>query len=215
MSKNTLTANQAAVLDAIAEGFFCTEDEGFSGLFDTFAAGLADRGTIKDKKTAKVVLGQLTKKRILHVDPETDELTLTDAGKYAITEIQAEDDNSEALASAEEAGEYTGHGETFEAEEEAPVEEPEEDLLGTVEKSVTEGDNYTVTEWTEDGKEADVEWTETVFADSSKTLKRRTKVSGAWRTDYWGWEAGSDKKLFTSAKACKMARAYGTFTTAI
>ena len=231
MSKNTLTENQAAVLTAIREGLSVHDDE-FTAVFDTFAADLADRGSLKDKKTAKVVLNQLTKKRLLAVDAETEQLTLTDAGKYAMTEVLFADEPEkleEQKQHLEELEDKFGtpeqrkaHLQSFgqeetPAEEEtpAPVEEEEEDLLGTVEKAVTETDSYTVTEWTEDGKEAPVEWTETTFKDGSKTLKRRTKVSGAWRTDYWGWEAGSDKKLFTSAKASKMARAYGTFTTAI
>jgi hypothetical protein len=211
MSKNTLTENQAAVLTAIREGLSVHDDE-FTAVFDTFAADLADRGSLKDKKTAKVVLNQLTKKRLLAVDAETEQLTLTDAGKYAMTEVLFADEPEKL----EEQKQHLASLETpAEEETPAPVEEEEEDLLGTVEKAVTETDSYTVTEWTEDGKEAPVEWTETTFKDGSKTLKRRTKVSGAWRTDYWGWEAGSDKKLFTSAKASKMARAYGTFTTAI
>lgn len=214
MSKNNLTANQASVLKAIMqENFYISQEDGdFAGAFDTFATDLASAGYLKDKKTAKVVINQMLKKRIFAIDAD-EVLSITDAGKFAYTELIFEG-NPEGLAEQER------HLEEVAVRVAAPAEEADEDLIGeadpvVVETKVTEGEAYTATEWTEDGTEAPVEWTETIFADGSKTLKRRQKVSGAWRTDYWGWEAGSDKKLFTTAKACKMARAYGTFTTAI
>jgi hypothetical protein len=206
MSKNNLTANQAAVLTAILKDGMYIHGDDFSGTFESFTHDLADRGTVKDKKTAKAVVNQMLKKRLFAVDAETDGLTLTDAGKFAYTELIFEG-NPEGLAEQE------AHLEELAEKAESPA---DEDLIGEDPVKVeTSTESYTATEWTEPGDEADIEWTETIFHDGSKTLKRRKKVSGAWRTDYWGTDAGADKQVFTTAKACKMARAYGSFNSAI
>lgn len=73
-------------------------------------------------------------------------------------------------------------------------------------------DTYEVTQWAEEVEGYGVtEWIRTEFTDGSWTLRRRRNVSGAWRTDFWGQEAGADKKVFTTSGAAKKAREAGTF----
>lgn len=55
------------------------------------------------------------------------------------------------------------------------------------------------------------EWIVETFQDNSQVTRRRRQVSGAWRTDFWGYTA-EGKKVPTTSKAAKAAREAGRFT---
>jgi len=112
----------------------------------------------------------------------------------------------QAAAEADEAIQAIVEHSDVEVEEAGSIDAEGNSLTVTTTHST---DTYTVREWT-DGD--DVEWTETDFADGSRTIKRRKKVSGSWRTDYWGAEFKGDAERYTTAKFAKMARAYGSFS---
>lgn len=212
-----LTANQEAVirtiLDATHQGQFIGSDGEFGVWFDTLAKEAVAHG-VKDLKQARVTVNQMIKKNLFKVDTTIEEgsswLALTDAGKEALTQVllPKAEESEEDLLGTQDVEEGTPEDEVAEALAEIEA-EAEEDLVGDVRGEVqTETENYTVREW-HDGD--DVEFTETLFKDGSRTLKRRKKVSGSWRTDYWGAENAADKDAYTTAKLAKMARAYGQF----
>lgn len=201
------TENQTAVLSNLdfSEGMW----------FDT-AAELADvRQLVKDKKTARVVLNQLIKKGTLVADTTVEEgstwLELKEApepwfrSETAPVEEEEEEEAEEDLVGTQDVEPGTPEDEVADAI--AEIEAEEEDLVGDV--ATTHTENYVVREWTDAD---DVEWTEVTFPDKSHALKRRKKVNGAWRTDYWGAEFEGDKETYTTAKRFKMAKAYGSFT---
>lgn len=214
MSKNSLTANQASVLRTVLAKSKGSDSDyiqnGEIGMwFDDLAIDSTEYG-IKDKKQARVTINQLIKKGLFKVDTTVEEgsswLELTDAGKEGLTEV--------LLPESEDVDDLVGdiradveEGTPEDEIEDAIAELEEEDLVGNVETAHTE--NYTVREWT-DGD--DTEWTEITFGDNSRVIKRRKKVSGSWRTDYWGAEFEGDKETYTTAKRFKMAKAYGSFT---
>ncbi len=196
-----LTENQTAVLTNYS----------FEGgrWFDSVAGDLVTLGIIAKKQQAKVTLNQLIKKGLMTVDTTVEEgsswITLSTLGQEIAADfapVEAEEDD--LLGDVEEALQDVLEGTPADEVEEALAEIEAEEVV----HAVTATETYTATEWTD---EKDVEWIETIFLDGSKTLKRRQKVSGSWRTDYWGTEAGAEKQVFTTAKAAKMARAYGTF----
>lgn len=216
MNDIKLTENQEALLariDLIAEGAW----------FDEVVTQAFEQEVIKTKLQAKATLNQLIKKGILAVDTTKEEgsswVTLTDLGGDVIggviTDLGiAAEEVLDGLANEEEDEDLLGDL-VVEAEEE--LEEEEEDLLGDTgeidlvvkEQVVSHTENYTVNEWVDT---EDTEWTETLFADGSRTLKRRRLVSNAWRTDYWGAEFSGDSERATTAKLAKLARANGHFT---
>jgi hypothetical protein len=224
----TLTENQVLLLNGIHDAQF-SEGPEFGAWYDDVVTQAFEKGIIKTKQQTKATLNQLIRKKVLDVDTTKEEgaswLTLTVAGGDALAALQdasdedapdedvAEDDDDEDLLGD------TGAIEIVPAA--APEEDEEEDLLGveaaevetisdsiTQEQVVSHTENYTVNEWTDAD---DTEWTETIFADGSHTLRRRRKVSDSWRTDYWGAEFSGDKEKATTAKLCKMARAAGHF----
>lgn len=228
MNDIKLTENQEALLariDLIAEGAW----------FDEVVTQAFEQEVIKTKLQAKATLNQLIKKGILAVDTTKEEgsswVTLTDLGGDVIggviTDLGiAAEEVLDGLADEEEDEDLLGDV----TEEEVRVgrvileqvaaaeeEEEEEDLLGDTgeidlvvkEQVVSHTENYTVNEWVDT---EDTEWTETLFADGSRTLKRRRLVSNAWRTDYWGAEFSGDSERATTAKLAKLARANGHFT---
>lgn len=162
--------------------------------YDDVVFEATDRQLVKDRPTARRVLDQLIKKGTLTADTTVEEgstwLELKGSEEWFFS---AADDTEVILGQDVIAG--------------TPEDEVEEALAEL--EVVTHTENYEVREWKdEDG----TEWTETIFADKSRTLKRRKQVSGQWRTDYWGSEYEGDNERYTTAKLAKMARAYGTFT---
>lgn len=216
-----LTENQTAVisyiLGATRSGQYIQDGE-FGVWFDSLAKEAASGGFIKDVKQAKVTLNQMIKKNLFKVDTTIEEgsswLELTDAGKEALTQVLLPEEDAEELVGDIRADVEPGTPEDevedaiAELEEEAAPAEADEDLIGEVTTTQTETGG-TVREWTDAD---DVEWTEIHFSDGSRAIKRRKKVSGSWRTDYWGAEFEGDKETYTSAKRFKMAKAYGFFT---
>lgn len=216
MNDIKLTENQEALLariDLIAEGAW----------FDEVVTQAFEQEVIKTKLQAKATLNQLIKKGILAVDTTKEEgsswVTLTDLGGDVIGGIItdlgiAAEEVLDGLADEEEDEDLLGD---LVVEDEEELEEEEEDLLGDTgeidlvvkEQVVSHTENYTVNEWVD---AEDTEWTETLFADGSRTLKRRRLVSNAWRTDYWGAEFSGDSERATTAKLAKLARANGHFT---
>lgn len=187
-----LTAKQTALLTAIAENkvdFF--EDglvEGSNGWSDVLTSQLI--GIVADTaKGVAQVAKSLDKKGLLVSDGNT------------------EDGESWFITAAGEAW----FAENFPAEtEEAATEEISADT--TVAEVETPEGEAIVTEWTAAGMEDTVYWTEIKFADDSRTIKRRQKVSGAWRTDYWGAEFAGDKERMTTSAKVKDALRKGNFT---
>ncbi|MDQ5840909.1 MAG: hypothetical protein M3537_07165, partial [Chloroflexota bacterium] len=99
--------------------------------------------------------------------------------------------------------------ETVAEEPTAPETAPEPETAAPTAEEL----GYTVEEWDEETDEWGTQfWIQTVFADGSMTLRRRRKVSGAWRTDFWGQAAGAEKRVFTTSGAAKAARAAKKFT---
>ena len=231
-----LTNNQVTVLRTVLKkskgGDADYIQNGEIGMwFDDLVIDSVENG-LKDKKQARVTVNQLIKKGIFRADTTVEEgstwLEMPDAGKEALTEALFANDPEELerqkahLASLEQTDEDvddlvgdiradvmegTPEDEVEDAIAEIEAEDEDEDLVGTVETTHTE--NYTVREWTDAD---DVEWTEITFGDKSRVIKRRKKVSGSWRTDYWGAEFEGDKETYTTAKRFKMAKAYGSFT---
>lgn len=234
MKDYKLTENQTNVL------FNITLDEG--AWFDAAALQAAEANAVKDARQGKVILNQLIKKGVIAVDTTVEEgsswLTLTSLGGEIIGDLitQAGLDTEEVLApepDAEEDEDLLGDVSVDEDEDllgdiqadviegtpanevaDALAELYEQQSAGDVDtvshdQVVSHTENYTVNEWADADE---TEWTETIFADGSRTLKRRRLVSDAWRTDYWGAEFSGDKERATTAKLAKMARAYGRFT---
>lgn len=196
------TENQTAVLANI--------DLSAGIWFDSLVNDIAAQGLNKDKKQARVTVNQLIKKGTLVADTTVEEgstwLELKEAPEPWFRSETLPEEGAEEVEDiiGQDVEEGTPADEVADAIAEI---EAEEDLVGTVETTHTE--NYTVREWTDAD---DVEWTEISFGDKSHALKRRKKVNGAWRTDYWGAEFEGDKETYTTAKRFKMAKAYGSFT---
>jgi len=192
------TENQTAILAGV--------DLSDGSWFEDIVTTVAEQGLNKDKKQARVTLNQLIKKGTLGVDTTKEEgeswVYLQETEPWFRSEQGLPEEAPAEEASEEDEEDLIGevHEDEPEAAEEAPS--AAADVTKTVE------DNYTVREWTD---EHEVEWTETVFNDGSRTIKRRKKVSGSWRTDYWGAEFEGDAERYTTAKFAKMARAYGNF----
>ena len=187
MTSIQLTAKQTALLTAIAENkvdFF--EDglvEGSNGWSDVLTDQLT--GIVADTaKGVAQVAKSLDKKGLLKSDGNT------------------EDGESWFITAAGEAW-FT---ENFPKAEEEISETTKVDEIGT-----PEGEAVVVT-WETAGMEDTVYWTEVKFADDSRTIKRRQKVSGAWRTDYWGAEFAGDKERLTTSAKVKEALSRGNFT---
>lgn len=189
-----LTAKETAVMQAIADSAidFWRDgglEEGANGWADVTTSTLANHPTYEVSKTPRgvaSVLNSLCKKGLMYSDLGDDDAA------YYLTEL-----------GAEVARELHG-GEVVEVEEisadttVAEVETPEGEAV--------------VTEWTTEGTEDTVSWTEVTFPDASRTIKRRQKVSGAWRTDYWGAEFAGDKERLTTSARVKEALRKGNFT---
>jgi hypothetical protein len=184
-----LTAKETALMQAIADGdidFF--RDGGleagancWSNVLTGWLAGSTKYLVSDTERGVASVAKSLCKKGLLETDGAGDDAA------YYLTEL-----------GAEVARELHG-------------EEAEEVFTGTVAEVETPEGEAIVTEWTTEGTEDTVSWTEITFPDASRTIKRRQKVSGAWRTDYWGAEfAGDAERLTTSAKV-KEAIARGNF----
>jgi hypothetical protein len=232
MNDIKLTDKQSLLLTYLAaatqEGLYLAEDGTFGVWFDTLVEDAAS--TVGTKAQAKAAINQLVKKRVFEVDLTVEEgsawLLRTALGKDILDtfgesdedllgdvepEAAATDDDEDLLGDIQaDVLPGTPLNEVAEALEELYAQEHEGDFDTIVkEQVVSHTENYTVNEW----KDADdTEWTETIFADGSRTLKRRRLVSEAWRTDYWGAEFSGDKERATTAKLAKMARAYGSFT---
>lgn len=211
------TENQTAVLANI--------DLSTGVWFDTLVNDIAAQGLNKDKKQARVTVNQLIKKGTLVADTTVEEgstwLELKEAPEpwfrsETLPSEDADDLVGDIRADVEEGtpedevedaiAELNVHTQVADVLD-AKAKEIDEDLIGEV--ATTHTENYTVREWT--GAD-EVEWTEVTFPDKSHALKRRKKVNGAWRTDYWGAEFEGDKETYTTAKRFKMAKAYGSFT---
>ena len=195
-----LTAKETALLQAIADGQIDFFDDGLvagsNGWSDVLTDTLAGRTDYIVSKTARgvaTVAASICRKGLLTSD-NNDE----DGASYYITEAGA------VVLQAMLAESKTGKFYT------APVEEISEttkvDEIGT-----PEGEAVVVT-WETAGMEDTVYWTEVKFADDSRTLKRRTKVSGSWRTDYFGAEFMGDKERLTTSAKVKEALSRGNFT---
>lgn len=185
------TENQTSILAGI--------DLTQGAWYDDVASLAVDRGLVKDRTTARRVLDQLIKKGTLTADTTIEEgstwLEVKDGERIPVAaEVEEED------LIGQDVEEGTPADEVADAIAEIEAERPE---------VVTHTETYEVREWEdEDG----TEWTETIFSDKSRTIKRRKQVSGQWRTDYWGAEYEGDKERYTTARQAKAARAYGTFT---
>lgn len=198
MSK--FTENQTSILGGI--------DLTRGAWYDDVASLATDRGLVKDRTTARRVLDQLIKKGTLAADTTVEAGSTwleVKAAEEWFASGPAEEVEEDLLGVQQDVLEGTPADEVADA-----LQEIEEEETGKpIEQVVTHTENYKVNEWTtEDG----TEWTETVFSDNSRTIKRRKQVSGQWRTDYWGAEFEGDKERYTTARQAKAARAYGTFT---
>lgn len=226
------TDNQTAILYGI--------DLSEGAWFDDVVNKAAAESLNKDKKQARVTLNQLIKKGTLAVDTTKEEgsswLTVLAPEDWFAGYRPSEEEEDDLLGdveipdTVEPAEDLLGDSDDEDLLGDSDV----EDLLGDVsadvpttpsgvlllgvetdtdtvtkDQVVTHSEHYTINEWTDADE---VQWTETVFADGSRTIKRRRLVSDSWRTDYWGAEFTGDKERATTAKLAKMARAYGSFT---
>lgn len=211
-----LTPKQTALLTAIGRSEFSFFDDGVaagSGIWSEVLTGECGPEIAANPKGAARVAGSLVKKGLLasFVDAEENDtwFELTEAGAELANELAATQIDLTPVAEVEEEPAQTELdlddladliGETVE-EEELDVTEENRFVVG-------EGDEpFVAKETDEDG----TEWTRTTFEDGSYTLKRRRQVSGAWRTDYWGCESGSDKEVFCLSRDAKAALAAGSF----
>lgn len=197
-----LTAKETALLTAIAEGKVSFFDMGLVAGSNCWSDVLTDEltGIVSDSARGVArVAGSLCKKGLLESDLLSDE----DGASFYITE----------------AGE-AWFAENF-PKEEAPVEEAaaevteEEAHIGRVileQAAAAEEVAPAAAEVTEHTDTDGAEWILTTFADGSYTLRRRRQVSGAWRTDFWGQAAGTEKRVSTTSKAAKAALEAGRFT---
>jgi hypothetical protein len=212
MSETKYTENQTAILANV--------DLSNGAWFDNLVNDIAAKGLVKNKQQAKVSLNQLIKKGTLSADTTVEEgstwieLKVTEPWFRSETspaeEAPAEEEDDLLGLIQQDVIEGTPADEVADALAEIEAEETGEDVDTVVaEQSKTVTENYTELEWTD---HEGTEWTETTFNDGSRTLKRRKKVSGSWRTDYWGAEFAGDKERYTTSKFAKMARAYGAFS---
>lgn len=208
-----LTPKQTALLTAIGRSEFSFFDDGVaagSGIWSEVLTGECGPEIAANPKGAARVAGSLVKKGLLDsfVDAEENDtwFSLTAEGAELALELAGRTVDAEGTHSP--------------VVEEAPVQEELElddlaDLIGetpAAEVVVGEDDQpFVAKEEDEDG----TQWTRTTFGDGSYTLKRRRQVSGAWRTDYWGCESGSDKEVFCLSRDAKAALAAGSFAASL
>lgn len=214
MNNIKLTAKQTALLTAIGRNEFTFFDDGIaagSGTWSDVLTGEAGPEVAANPKGVARVAGSLVKKGLL-ASSEQEEGTwfeLTEAGAELANELAATQIDLTPVVEAEEAP----------VQEELEIELDDligetvaEDELDVTEENRFEDDQpFVAKEEDEDG----TEWTRTTFGDGSYTLKRRRQVSGAWRTDYWGCEAGSAKETFCLSRDAKAALAAGSFTASL
>lgn len=170
----------------------------------TDAVEEADEDLLGDVDTSRLVSGP---------DPVISESAALQQDLRSTHTVPApeEDDDEDLLGDIQaDVIEGTPADEVADALEELYAQESEGDVdKVVVEQVVTHTEMYTVNEW-EDAE--GTLWEETIFADGSRTLKRRRLVSNSWRTDYWGAEFSGDKEKATTAKLAKGARVTGHFT---
>lgn len=214
MNNIKLTAKQTALLTAIGRNEFTFFDDGIaagSGIWSDVLTGEAGPEVAANSKGVARVAGSLVKKGLL-ASSEQEEGTwfeLTEAGAELANELAATQIDLTPVVEAEEAP----------VQEELEIELDDligetvaEDELDVTEENRFEDDQpFVAKEEDEDG----TQWTRTTFGDGSYTLKRRRQVSGAWRTDYWGCEAGSSKETFCLSRDAKAALAAGSFTASL
>jgi hypothetical protein len=224
------TDNQTAILYGI--------DLSQGAWFDDVVNQAAAESLNKDKKQARVTLNQLIKKGTLAVDTTKEEgsswLTVVAPENWFAGYRPYEEEEDDLLGDIEVPDTPAQAEDLLGDSDEDLLGDDDEDLLGDVaalvpttpegvllvgvetthdtvtkDQVVTHSEHYTVNEWVDADE---VQWTETLFSDGSRTIKRRRLVSDSWRTDYWGAEFTGDKERATTAKLAKMARAYGSFT---
>ncbi len=200
MTSIQLTAKQTALMQAIADGgidFF--RDGGlnagancWSNVLTSWLAGSTQYAVSATETGVSSVAKSLCRKGLLETDGAGDEASyyLTEAGAEVARELHGEE------------------AEAFQAEVDATIADSEALLAAKAVPVHEDTETYTTNEWTE----GDAQWTETIFNDGSYTLRRHRQVSGAWRTDFWGKEAGAEKKALTTSAKAKAARVNGTFT---
>lgn len=202
MAQAKLTRKQTALLTAIGDSYFSFFDDGIvagSGIWhDCMSdeiAGNDHYDVSASPKGVVTIAAALVRKGYLRIENQEE------GDWVALTELGAE--KARELAGTTEATPETAET----APETAPVpEQGELDLIGEAPAETAE-ENFSVEEWEDEG----TEWIRTTFSDGSYTLRRRRRVSGSWRTDFWGAEAGALKQKATTSRAAKAARAEGRF----
>lgn len=186
-----LTTKETTLMTAIADNFFSFFDGGLvahdSGIWTECMTeeimGTSRYDVSNTQRGVASVINSLGRKGLL---------VTTDRGDGAWTE----------LTEAGQAWVEAHNGET--AEEVQEVASAAKHPGETTEVTET----FAVAEWAE---EDETEWIVTTFADNSNTLRRRRKVNGAWRTDFWGTTADG-KKVSILSRDAKAAREAGKFT---
>lgn len=204
-----LTKKQTALMTQIGSNGFSFFDDGIvedSGIWSDALTGEAGPEVSDTAKGAGRVAVSLVKKGLLKSEEAEDGtwFELTAEGAAVANELAGNTEQApvEKLVLS---------GEMVEVEVEVDSEPVDtiEELIGSAEDEDPEGEDELVVTVTID--ENGAEWTRTVFPDLSYTLKRRQKVSGAWRTDYWGCEGVGEKERFCLSRDVKAAIARGSF----
>ena len=214
MNNIKLTAKQTALMTQIGQRQFSFFDNGItenSGIWSEVLTSESGPEVAANAKGAARVAGSLVKKGLLASFVDTEEndtwFYLTAEGADLANELGATQMDLTPVQDELE-------GITLEDVDAAlAMLDEEEELVGEVtEENRFEDDQpFVAKEEDEDG----TQWTRTTFGDGSYTLKRRRQVSGAWRTDYWGCEAGSSKETFCLSRDAKAALAAGSFTASL
>lgn len=215
-----LTAKETALMTQIAKGQFSYFDEGLvagSGIWSDALTHEAGAAVSSSARGAATVMSSLCRKGLLHSDQgaylsESTEdgawVELTEAGQAWIEEFNGETqaEATERILAERAAAKEELVFDTTQAE----VIYEEIDGVVTIDKDpVAEGTipGSIIREFV-DGAD---EWIVETFADNSQVTRRRRQVSGAWRTDFWGYTA-EGKKVPTTSKAAKAAREAGKFS---
>lgn len=238
MTAVKLTAKQTALMADIATQQFSFFDDGLvagSGIWMDVLTGECGTDIAANAKGAATVTSSVAKKGLLETsgDPrkssESGEgvwVALTEAGAEWCREYLAAQEASPVIQEelpvpAEEAPEEAPVIQEAPATP-APAKKARKTKKAAAEAAPViqeapaapeEDPGYEVKEWSEDLAPEEggyTEFIETTFPDGSLTLRRRRKVSGAWRTDFWGVDAAG-KRYFILSRDAKAARTAGKY----
>lgn len=228
-----LSPKQTALLAQIANNGFSFFDDGHvagSGIWMNVLTREAGNAVAVNPRGAATVTSSLVKKGYLtSTGDENNEdgawVALTEAGAAWITEYKAKatpviqeelptpEETPETAPVIQEAPATPAPAKKARKTKKAAAEAaPVIQDVPTAPEKAEEDPGYTIKEWAEDTADHGVEeYIETTFPDGSLTLRRRRKVSGAWRTDFWGVDAAG-KRYFILSRDAKAARTAGAFT---